>query len=735
MASAASAKQPLSWAQVVEENAAEEEAFYEQEEEDPLRDVDLSADTSDPLGLVPGRLGTFSAARRGTMESRTASYAAPDTEVQVNPLHEKFLPSAFLAKYHSKMSYAELLRGLENLEQKISKQTGQLKDLVKGKFDKFVECKDAVETMGVALKRKDFSGAQMTELDHIVSAARDEASHVFDDLLRRKAKAEDLRGALTLLRQFRFLLDLPATIADSLRKHEYDRVVRAYRRVKPMMDQPTVPLFEKVLAEVKALVTVCREQLARQLDDAGAGLDEQEAAVRHLFALDAAMDPGWLLLRHQRDWLSGALQHTVEQFELRARSIRAHAQHHVSVEAASAAAAAEPEIASARLRFMRRMCSMLTSGMTDWVRVATAYFAGKYSKEGGQREPHTVDEFGVFVSAVFTAFATNARQLLQLPSTADPVRVPTGPAAGPAPLQATMAAHLRECLQLLSETRTALAGMPMAEAHVEAFEALLDHARALYIADLCARVRTETVAIVAAAAATVAVTDAPVRVQRVIERLVSDARPLVPDRHALTGRVVLAALESVRVLADCLHQSACADESPAVVSAAAASATASDTAAPALTDTETGPAAMVLAAARQTADGVLNAVCAALVAAFPSARESAALETGRRDTLDVLAALQEIVTQHIVRRAAVAAAAVVRQGLLGDPTEWSAASMPSGALSSQRAARGGGEKESREPEPDVAPQTCDRTSLRCCCGWSRCTARHGPPAARVWRAR
>ena len=52
--------------------------------------------------------------------------------------------------------------------------------------------------MGVALRRKDFAGAQSNAIDASVAAARDQAASVCDGLLRRKEKA-DLRTALAVV--------------------------------------------------------------------------------------------------------------------------------------------------------------------------------------------------------------------------------------------------------------------------------------------------------------------------------------------------------------------------------------------------------------------------------------------------------------------------------------------------------------------------------------------------------
>jgi len=56
-----------------------------------------------------------------------------------------FSPPEFLAAVHSASSYSSLASGLENLQESIQQESGALKQLVTGDFDRFVRCKNGID--------------------------------------------------------------------------------------------------------------------------------------------------------------------------------------------------------------------------------------------------------------------------------------------------------------------------------------------------------------------------------------------------------------------------------------------------------------------------------------------------------------------------------------------------------------------------------------------------------------
>jgi hypothetical protein len=56
-----------------------------------------------------------------------------------------FSPPEFLATVHSASTFPVLASGLENLQESIQQESGALKQLVTGDFDRFVRCKNGID--------------------------------------------------------------------------------------------------------------------------------------------------------------------------------------------------------------------------------------------------------------------------------------------------------------------------------------------------------------------------------------------------------------------------------------------------------------------------------------------------------------------------------------------------------------------------------------------------------------
>jgi len=58
-----------------------------------------------------------------------------------------FSPPEFLGTVHASSTYSSLASGLENLQESIQQESGALKQLVTGDFDRFVRCKNGIDEL------------------------------------------------------------------------------------------------------------------------------------------------------------------------------------------------------------------------------------------------------------------------------------------------------------------------------------------------------------------------------------------------------------------------------------------------------------------------------------------------------------------------------------------------------------------------------------------------------------
>ena len=110
-------------------------------DEDSARQTDIVEDEEDPLGILDG--GVFNVLRKKSIPiDNSPALAQPYLLAS-----RTFSPSDFLATVHSSSTYPTLTSGLENLKEGIQQESGALKQLVTGDFDRFVRCKNGIDEL------------------------------------------------------------------------------------------------------------------------------------------------------------------------------------------------------------------------------------------------------------------------------------------------------------------------------------------------------------------------------------------------------------------------------------------------------------------------------------------------------------------------------------------------------------------------------------------------------------
>ncbi|MEW5318290.1 MAG: hypothetical protein WDW38_009523 [Sanguina aurantia] len=101
------------------------------------------------------------------------------------PNQEGFDPEAYLATFHPHTRMRQLRAGMHSLSTELSERQGQLKQLIKGNFDRFISCKDAIDDIYARLGRMEAepeAGASTTRVFHAVEnggkPARTGSAHV-----------------------------------------------------------------------------------------------------------------------------------------------------------------------------------------------------------------------------------------------------------------------------------------------------------------------------------------------------------------------------------------------------------------------------------------------------------------------------------------------------------------------------------------------------------------------------
>ena len=85
--------------------------------------------------------------------ARQSSLGAPIPREKILPSEEGFDPETYLAVFHGESSAGQLAAGVRALERELGESTGQLKQLVKQNFERFISCKTTIDDIYTKLHR------------------------------------------------------------------------------------------------------------------------------------------------------------------------------------------------------------------------------------------------------------------------------------------------------------------------------------------------------------------------------------------------------------------------------------------------------------------------------------------------------------------------------------------------------------------------------------------------------
>ncbi|KAG2451295.1 hypothetical protein HYH02_003901 [Chlamydomonas schloesseri] len=243
-----------------------------------------------------------------------ASRALDDEARKVLPNQEGFEPEAYLAAFHGDSSRSQLEKGLRSLSRELSERTGQLKLLIRNNFDRFINCKDAIDDIHAKLRKMLVRGAgpstgpgaqtaaaaaaaaqQAVGTDRVfrsLEQVENNARRTFGPILDRAAKADRIRAVAGLLQRFDTLFAAPARVMELAGRGELDQVVREYKRAN-MLIRPTatsarvwVSLYAEIEKRVTEVYLAVRQLVAEPPPEQGRPMGEDGPVV--LFGIAAA---------------------------------------------------------------------------------------------------------------------------------------------------------------------------------------------------------------------------------------------------------------------------------------------------------------------------------------------------------------------------------------------------------------------------------------------------------------
>jgi exocyst complex component 2 len=194
-----------------------------------------------------------------------------------------FSPSLFLSQVHHSASTESLLRGLDVLSRSIDQKSASLKILVESNFERFVRAKSTIDNVYMEMKnrgvesqppspqrhsrhtsRTGFRNSSISSMTNAASPSTEnkkknaltketeygvmgikaplidvsaKAEEVWGPALGGREKEESLKVVSTTVERFRDTFELPGSIADSIKRKDYEALVEDYSKAQRIADE------------------------------------------------------------------------------------------------------------------------------------------------------------------------------------------------------------------------------------------------------------------------------------------------------------------------------------------------------------------------------------------------------------------------------------------------------------------------------------------------------------------
>jgi len=314
---------------------------------------------------------------------------------------DDFNPSLFLTEVHQKTPFRRLEEGRSHLERTISNSADAMKRLVGEHFDEFVNCKETID--GIHQRIADEiskSDSRTSTVQRDVAALQQTAVAIYAPLLTRKREIDRIRKSLEVLKKFRFVFSLPASIRKHIRSRAYDKVIRDFQKANAIIVQKNSErenesqVLDMVLQEVQQVVADFRKELFKKLENNRLPLQDQLATIGYLYELDCSPDPAWFYLKKQEETLCSQFDACGTEFRSKMSKKDAELKQHAT--AARAEEETEFKLGSLRLKrmtsdqfvgndvvantYVHKMCSILERSGPGFFGLAQDIQNGKFVK-------------------------------------------------------------------------------------------------------------------------------------------------------------------------------------------------------------------------------------------------------------------------------------------------------------------------------------------------------------------
>ncbi|OQR70699.1 exocyst complex component 2-like [Tropilaelaps mercedesae] len=301
----------------------------------------------------------------------------PDKSTDV--FSRNFSPDLYLLTNHMQCSFDNLRMGLKELERRVGNHQEGPTTFLKSNVYAIVKCLDVLKELNKVMnKDRTEMGSALTDgVAQHLKETLEEASSIFDQILRRKESSDSMRTSLSILHKFRFLFNLPAQIEHNVKAGEYDTVISDYSRARSVFHDTEVGIFKRVLNDVESKVAAFKEKLYEGIRKFPGPLDQRKKLISYLVQLEPERNPGWEAIELNQRWLLKSMDDLKSLHLSRARNLTNISDTNVDID--------PPQV-----EFVLSLCRFFCNNAPDFFKLQQAYL--QREMEGIQTAPSEEEE-------------------------------------------------------------------------------------------------------------------------------------------------------------------------------------------------------------------------------------------------------------------------------------------------------------------------------------------------------
>ncbi|KAL9645591.1 hypothetical protein ABK040_000654 [Willaertia magna] len=230
-------------------------------------------------------------------------------------------PRLFLATKHVQMRYEDLSTAKTNLQSTTNDLNMKMILLIEKNITKFIDAKDVMDELS---QRKDakFRDGSVNRLDNQLTSILNDCENLIKPIIQKKKESENIEKVLALFKKIKFIIYLPSSIKENIKKKEYKKVVHDYNRLKYFKKKFEISslfgnIFEMIEKDILQLIEDLFLELIKNMEHFTINKllnENQERIISILINLDSKIDPCFFYLKEMYDYILKVLHKNYETF-------------------------------------------------------------------------------------------------------------------------------------------------------------------------------------------------------------------------------------------------------------------------------------------------------------------------------------------------------------------------------------------------------------------------------------